>query len=75
MINYILVNSKYRNSVKDVKVIPVEEVVIQLLIDVVLCKIQKEIETVERLRKFAELVNNKCDGNEDWCDLKRKLML
>ena len=68
-------NSKYRSIVKDVKVIPVEEVVIQLLIDVVLCKIQKEIETVERLRKFAELVNNKCDSNEDWCDLKRKLML
>ena len=23
--------------------------------------------------EFAEGVNNKCDGNEDWCDLKRLL--
>ena len=23
--------------------------------------------------KFAEGVKNKCDGNEDWCGLKRKL--
>ena len=24
--------------------------------------------------EFAEGVNNKCDGNEDWCRLKRKLI-
>ena len=24
--------------------------------------------------KFAEGVNNKCDGNEDGCGLKRKLL-
>ena len=23
--------------------------------------------------EFAKRVNNKCDGNEDWCSLKRKL--
>ena len=25
-------------------------------------------------KKFAEVVNNNCDGNEDWCSLKRKLL-
>ena len=25
-------------------------------------------------KKFAEVVNNNCDGNEDWCGLKRKLL-
>ena len=29
---------------------------------------------VERVKEFAELVNNKCDSNEDWCGLKRKLL-
>ena len=24
--------------------------------------------------EFAEGVNSKCDGNEDWCGLKRKLL-
>ena len=24
--------------------------------------------------EFAERVNNKCDGNEDWCGLKSKLL-
>ena len=24
--------------------------------------------------EFAEMVNNKCDGNEDRCGLKRKLL-
>ena len=45
-------------------------------------KIQKEIETVEvervrgerRVCRFAERVSNKCDGNEDWCSLERKLL-
>ena len=62
MMDYILVNSKDRSSVKDVKVIPGEEIVSQhclLLMDKVQkggqekSKIQKEIETVdvERIRK------------------------
>ena len=62
MIDYILVNNKYRSSVKNVKVIPGEEIVSQhclLLMDKVQkggqekSKIQKEIETVdvERIRK------------------------
>ena len=62
MMDYILVNSKDRSSVKDVKVIPGEEIVSQhclLLMDMVQkggqkkSKIQKEIETVdvERIRK------------------------
>ena len=41
MSNYILVNNKYRSSVKDVKVIPAEEIVSQhylLLMDMVLKK-------------------------------------
>ena len=42
-------------------------------------KIQKETETVslrelEVKEEFAEGVNNKCDRNEDWCGLKRKLL-
>ena len=24
--------------------------------------------------EFADRVNNKCDGNEDWCSLKRELL-
>ena len=24
--------------------------------------------------EFAERVNNNCEGNEDWCGLKRKLL-
>ena len=24
--------------------------------------------------EFAEAVSNSCDGNEDWCGLKRKLL-
>ena len=25
-------------------------------------------------KEFAEGCNNKCDGNEDWCGLKRKFL-
>ena len=56
-INYILVNNKYRNIVKDAKVIPGEEIMSQLsllLMDMVLKKrsggkknSEKEIKTVE----------------------------
>ena len=89
MIDYILVNNKYRSSVKDVKLIPGEEIVSQhclLLMDMVFkkkvrrkAKFRKKLK-LRRLREsevkeeFAEEVNNKCDGNEDWCGLKRKLL-
>ena len=75
-------NNKYRGSVKDIKVIPGEEIVSQhclLLIDMVFKRYWKKLK-LWRLREsevkeeFAEGVNSKCDGNEDWCDLKRKLL-
>ena len=28
----------------------------------------------ELKEEFAERVNKKCDGNEDWCGLKKKLL-
>ena len=89
MIDYILVNNKYRSSVKDVKVIPGEEIVSQqcpLLMDMVF---RKKVKTKVKFRKklkllrlreselkeeFADGVNNNCDGNEDWYDLKSKLL-
>ena len=89
MIHYILVNNKYRSSVKDVKVFPGEEIVSQhclLLMDMVFkIKVRRKVKfrkkfKLWRLREsevkeeFAEEVNSKCDGNEDWCGLKRKLL-
>ena len=89
MIYYIFVNNKYRNSVKDVKVIPSEEIVSQhyfLLMDMVFKKkVRRKVKfrkTMKlcRLREsevkeeFAEEVNIKRDVNEDWCGLKRKLL-
>ena len=89
IIDYIIVNNNYRSSVKDVTVIPGEEIVIEhclLLMDVVF---KKKVGRKEKLRKklklwrlrvsevkeeFAEGANNKCDGNEDWYGLKRKLL-
>ena len=89
MIDYILVNNKYRRCVKDVKVIPVEKIVSQhclLSMDMVF---KKKVRSTVKFRKklklwrwresevkeeFAEGVSNKCDGNEDWCSLKRKLL-
>ena len=85
MIDYILVNNKYRSSVKDVKVIPGEEIVSQhclLLMDMVFKKnIRRKVKFRKKLKlwrlrelevkeEFAEGVNNKCDGTEDWCGLK-----
>ena len=83
-------NNKYRSSVKDVKVIfPGEEIVSQhclLLMDMVF---RKKVKTKVKFRKklklwrlreselkeeFADGANNKCDGNEDWYDLKSKLL-
>ena len=64
MIDYILANNKYRSSVKDVKVIPGEEIVSQhcLMVDRFdvqkegqeKSKIQKEIETIEVERVEGE---------------------
>ena len=89
MTDYILVNSKYRSSVKDVKVIPGEEIVSQhclLLMDMVFRKkVKRKVKFRKKLKlwrlreselreEFADWVNNKCDGNEDWYDLKSKLL-
>ena len=88
MIDYI-VNNKYRSSVKDMTVIPGEEIVNQhclLLIDMVFKKkVRRKVKFRKKLKlwklresevkeEFAEGVNNKCDGNEDCCVLKRKLL-
>ena len=89
MIDYILVNSKYRSGVKVVKVISGEAIVSQhclLLMDIVFKKkVRRKVKFRKKLKlwrlresevkeEFAEGVNNKCDGNEDWCGLKRKLL-
>ena len=80
MIDYILVNNKYRSSVKNVKVIPGEEIVSQhclLLMDIVFKKkVRRKVTFRKKLKlwrlresevkeEFAEGVNSKCDGNED----------
>ena len=80
MIEYILVNNKYRSSVKDVKVIPGEEVVCQhclLLIDMVFIKkVWRKVRFRKKLKlwrlresevkeELAEVIDNKYDGNED----------
>ena len=81
MIDYILVNNNYRSSVKNVKVIPGEEVVSQhclLLMDMMLMDMIKlklwRVRELEVKDEFVERVNNKCHGDEDWCSLKRKLL-
>ena len=89
MIDYILVNNKYRSSVKDVKVISGEEIVSQLcllLMDMVFKKnVMRKVKFRKKLKlwrlresdvkeEFAEGINNKCDSTEDWCGLKRKLL-
>ena len=89
MIDYILVNNKYRSSVKDVNVIPGEKILNQhclLLMDIVFKKkVRRKVQFRKKLKlwrlresevkeEFAERVNNKCDGNEHWYGLKRKLL-
>ena len=89
MIDYILVNKKYRSSVKDVKVIPGEEIVSQhcllLMVMVFKKKVRRKVKFRKKLKlwrlresevkeQFAEGVNNRCDSNEDWFGLKRKLL-
>ena len=79
MIDYILVNTKHRGSVKDVKVRQGEEIVSQhclLLMDMVFKKVRRRVKSRNKLKlwrlgesevkeEFAEGVNNKCNGNED----------
>ena len=88
MIHYVPVNNKYRSSVRDVKVVPGEEILSQhcaLLIDMVFkVKIRRKVKFRKKLklwllrksgkRRVCWGVNNKCDGNEDWCGLKKKLL-
>ena len=89
MIDYILVNNKYRSSVKNVKVIPGEEIVSQhclLLMNMVFKKkVRRKVKFRKKLKlwrlreselkeEFAEGASNKCDGNVDCCGLKRKLL-
>ena len=89
MTNYILVNNKYRSIDKGAKVIPGEKIVSQhclLLMDMVFKKkVKRKAKCRKKLKlwrlrkskvkeKFVEGVNNKCDGNEDWLGLKRKLL-
>ena len=73
---------------KDVKVIPGEEIVNQhclLFMDIVFKKkAKRKVKFREKLKLWKlreskvkeEFVEggNKCDGNEDWCGLKRKLL-
>ena len=80
-------NNKYRSSVKDVIVIPGEEIVSQhclLLFDMVFKKkLRRKVKFRKKLRlwrlresemkqEFAEGVNNKCDSNQDCYGLKRR---
>ena len=51
MINYILVNNKYRSSVKEVKVIPGEE-----MVDVDGCGVQKEGQEESKIQKEIKTV-------------------
>ena len=88
MIDYILVHNKYRSSVKDVNVIPGDEIRIQhclLLMDMVFKKkFRRKVKFRNKLKlwgfgefeakeEFAKRIKNKCDGNEDRRSLKRKL--
>ena len=90
MIDYILANNKYRISVKDVKVIPSEEIVSEhclLLMDTVFKKkVRRKLKFSKKFKlwmwrelavkeEFAEGVNNKWDGMVRLvCVLKRKLL-
>ena len=53
--------------------------------DMLFKKVRKKVKVRKKLKlwrlrelevkeKFAEGANNKSDSNEDWCDLKRKLL-
>ena len=89
MIDYALVNNKYRSSVKDVKAITGEETVSQYCLVCMDMMFKEKVKRKVNFRKtfeprrlresgvkeeFAKGVSNKCDGNEDWCGLKRKLL-
>ena len=83
------VGSDMGGLVKDFKVISAEDVVSQhclLSMDMVFeKKVRREVKLRTKLKlwrssesemkeEFREGVNSKCDGNEDWCGLKRKLL-
>ena len=71
MINYILVNSKYRPSAKDM---------------VFRKKVRRKVKFRKKLKlwrltdsqrwkkRLMKELTNKCDGNEDWSSLKEKLL-
>ena len=82
MIDYVIVNNKYRSSVKDVKAITGEEIVSQHCLLYMYMMFKEKVKRKVNFRKtlkprrlresdvqeeFAGGVNNKCDGNEDWC--------
>ena len=79
MIDYILLNNNYRGSVKDVEIIPGEEIISQhclLFLDMVFKKkVKKKVKFGKKLKlwrlreldvkeKFAKGDSNKCDGSE-----------
>ena len=67
MIDYLLVNNKYRSSVKDVKVIPGEEIVNQhclLLMDMV---IKKKVKRKLKFRKKLKLWRLRVRGEGRVC--------
>ena len=84
-VDHILVNNNYRSSIKNVKVNPGEEIASQncpLLMDMVFKKkVRRKVKFRKKLKllklresevkkEFAEGVNNKCNGNEDWYGLQ-----
>ena len=90
MIDYILVNNKYRPSAKDMEIIPDEMIVRQhclLLMNMVFRKkVRRKVKLRKRLKlwrltdsqrwkkRLMKECTNKCDGNEDWSGLKEKLL-
>ena len=55
MIDYILVNKKYRSSVKDVKVIPGEEIVSQHCLLLMVMVFKKKVRRKVKFRKKLKL--------------------
>ena len=89
MLYYILVDKSYRSSVNYVKVTSGEEILNQDCLLSMNMTFKKKVRSKVKFKKklklwmlkesevkkeFAEWVNYKCDCNEDWCCLKRKLL-
>ena len=64
MIDYILVNNKYRSSVKDVKVIPGEEIVSQHCLFVDGYGVQEEGQEESKIQKETETLEVETVGAE-----------